>query len=471
MGLFVFRIPSSEAMTCQSRGVFIAIGLGLAMVIGGIAFLIEDPSSRLRTAASGNPSLVDWNEPVEVAAGAAYRGPWRMNDSNWHFVDDPAVALADDGTVGVAWTDHTTQNLYFQQFTADGTPRFDSPVNISRSPEVFSWLPRMVFPNGDADRVYVLWQEIVFSGGTHGGEAFFARSTNGGRTFGTPVNLSSSVAGDGKGRLTPRRWDNGSLDLAVTSDGTIYAAWTEYGGRLWVCRSTDGGAEFSAPVHVAGNDSLPARGPSLAVDPEGTVHLVWATGGSASADLRYARSSDHGRSFSSPTTIAESDGHADAPSLAVDRNDMLHLTYAERSSSSDRGYHLRYTRRPPVADSFRASTRVISKSSPSVDSRHYPTLQVGPSGSLLVLWERFPSWRRRPQGLGMVVSRNGGQSFSAPFVVPHSASAEGFNGSQQGLLAEKISVNGHGDIAVVNSTFDRGEKSAIWLYQGRLPQP
>jgi hypothetical protein len=56
-------------------------------------------------------------------------------------------------------------------------------------------------------------------------------------------------------------------------------------------------------------------------------------------------------------------------------------------------------------------------------------------------------------------------------VVPHSADAPGFNGSQQGLLAEKVSVGDRGEVAVVNSTFDRGEASAIWLYRGRLRGP
>ncbi len=450
-------------MSALPRPLLIAIGLGV--MVGGVVVLVE------RTSSQGTASGVEWESPVEVASGEAYRGPWRMNDSNWDFVDDPAVALADDGTIGVVWTDHTEQNLFFQRFAPDGTPQFESPVNISRSPEIFSWLPRVVFPDGDPSRVYVLWQEIVFSGGTHGGEAFFARSTDGGRTFDAPLNLSNSVAGDGKGRLTERRWNNGSLDLAVGPNGQIYAAWTEYEGRLWVSRSASEGAQFSAPVHVAGSDSLPARGPSLAVDTQDRVHLVWATGGHPAADLRYARSTDRGRSFGAPTTIVESDGYSDAPALAVDQDGVLHLAYAERPPQSPPRYHLQYTRRSVTADSFRAPRQIASRQSGGVESRHYPTLRIGPDRVLLVLWERFPSWKKRPQELGLALSRDGGQTFSAPSVVPGSADAPGFNGSQQGLFMDKVALNDSGTAAVVNSTFDRGEKSVIWLHQGQLRTP
>ena len=89
------------------------------------------------------------------------------------------------------------------------------------------------------DDVYVLWQEIVFSGGSHGGAIFFARSRDRGATFDAPINLSNSRNGDGKARLTEKIWLNGSLDLARDDDGTLYAAWTEYDGPLWVSRSTD----------------------------------------------------------------------------------------------------------------------------------------------------------------------------------------------------------------------------------------
>jgi hypothetical protein len=61
---------------------------------------------------------------------------------------------------------------------------------------------------------------------------FLRRSVDDGKSFSEPLNLSNSMAGDGKGRLTRKHWDNGSLDLAIGPEGNLYAAWTEYEGRL-----------------------------------------------------------------------------------------------------------------------------------------------------------------------------------------------------------------------------------------------
>jgi hypothetical protein len=274
-----------------------------------------------------------WTEPIEVARGPARQGPWRMNDSEFHYVDDPTVAIDDGGRIAVAWADQERQDIFVQVYDPAGAPMLEVPVNVSRSPHIFSWLPRVAIPTGDPSRVYVLWQEIVFSGGSHGGEIFFARSTDGGRSFDTPMNLSGSIAGDGKGRLSAQSWHNGSLDLVLNSRGGIHVAWTEYEGALWYRRSTDGGQTFAEPEHVAGDGTVPARGPTLAVDGDEVVHLAWTVGEDPAADVRLVTSTDGGITFGSPTVVGESDGHADAPKLAVDGEGTLHLVYAE----ADRG--------------------------------------------------------------------------------------------------------------------------------------
>ena len=111
------------------------------------------------------PLAVTWDERIEVASGGGYRGPWRMNESEFHFVDDPTVAINEQGFIGVAWADQSRHNIFFQSYGPDGKKRFKEPVNVSASPRIFSWLPRLIIGPGDASEVYILWQEKIRGGG------------------------------------------------------------------------------------------------------------------------------------------------------------------------------------------------------------------------------------------------------------------------------------------------------------------
>lgn len=438
-------------ISCISRAHFVAVLVaGLAVAPAALAEVV-------------------WNQPIEVAAGGGYKGPWRMNASRFEYVDDPTVAINDEGIIGVAFADLSRHDVFFQAYGPDGNTRLDAPVNVSRSPKIFSWLPRIVVTSGDPMRVYVLWQEIVFSGGSHGGEIFFARSTNGGKTFSDPINLSNSLPGDGKGRLTERYWDNGSLDLALGANGTLYAAWTEYEGTLWFRRSADGGTNFSEPLRIsAAGHSSPARGPALAVGPDDTVYVAWATGEDPTADIHFAKSTDGGRSFSAPQVVHESEGHSDAPKIAVDSEGTIHLVYAESPAGPFKRYHIRYARSNNGGRTFEKPRDISDPESDVFDSVNFPSLGINGGDHLYVLFELFPERGHRSRGLGLSYSDNGGRSFAPPSQVPGSADPElGFNGSQQGLLMRKLAVNDAGAIAVVNSAFNPGKSSHVWLFRGQ----
>lgn len=412
---------------------------------------------------------VAWDRKIEVATGGGFKGPWRMNESEFLYVDDPTVAITEKGVVGVAWADQARKDIFFQVFEPDGKPRFEKPVNVSRSPRIFSWLPRVVMSLRDASEVYVLWQEIVFSGGSHGGEIFFARSVNGGRSFSDPVNLSNTIAGAGKGRLTRELWHNGSLDLVMGPEGNLYAAWTEYEGALRFSRSTDRGARFSAPMHITGGGAgLPARGPSLAVDAAGAVHLAWTVGEDPAANIHFAKSTDHGRSFSKPRTVHRSEGHADAPKIAVDRKGAVHLVYAESPAGPFQRYHIYYTRSSDGGQTFEKPREISGAQPGHIESVHFPALSLDGNDNLYVVWELFARRAHYPRGLAFSSSSDGGRTFAPPSVVPGSVDAgRGVNGSQQGLLMRKLAVNAGGTMAIVNSTFWMNERSNVWLLRGQ----
>lgn len=410
-----------------------------------------------------------WQKPIEVAAGPAERGPWQQNDSQFHFVDDPTVALSRNGDIAVAWVDQTRKDVFYQAYTAQGEALLASPVNVSASGDVFSWLPRVVLDTEEPMRVYVLWQEIVFSGGSHGGETFFARSDDGGRTFSKPLNLSRSMAGDGKGRLTKDVWHNGSLDLVQAPSGDLYAAWTAYEGTLWFSRSDDGGASFSEPMPVFADASLPAGGPTLAAGEAGVVYLAWGVGHDPEADIYFTSSQDGGRSFEPPRVLFDTAGHAWAPKLAVGAEGTVYLVYGESEQGRSSPSAILYTHALGPEVAFVEPRVLATGSAAGFAGADFPDFAADAHGRLMIAWGLFDAGGQRPKALGYTLSTDGGETFRAPKVMPHTVAPEqGFIGSTQGLLMDRLAMNADGSVALVNSIFLTGQSSRIWLHIGQL---
>jgi hypothetical protein len=416
---------------------------------------------------------IKWGASIEIAMGGGQRGPWRQNESNYDYVDDPTIALDAEGNAAVAWVDQQQKDVFFQIYDGNGKPRHKKALNVSRTPKVFSWLPRVVVSPARPSEVFILWQEIVFSGGSHGGEIFFARSPDGGASFSAPLNLSNSINGDGKGRINKDSWHNGSLDLVIGPDGTLYAAWTEYDGPLWFSRSKDRGESFSKPARITGgSDTKPARAPALAVGPDNVVYLTWTVGEDDGADIRLTKSTDRGTTFGDAATVAKTRTYSDAPKVAVDRKGTVHVTLAESSGGPFDGYQIHYARSSDGGRTFEPAREISRPHPPSIESAAFPALNLDEQDNVYVLWELYPVWREQPRGLAIACSRAGGETFTAPAIVPGSSDADGgANGSHQGLLMRKLAVNPTGAVAVVNSSLKHNEKSRVWLMRGQLQGP
>jgi hypothetical protein len=370
------------------------------------------------------------------------------------------------------------KDVFFQRYGPQGQPRLPGPVNVSRNPRTFSWLPRVAVTDDDPAAVFVLWQEIIFSGGSHGGDVLFARSSDGGSSFAQPLNLSDDVAGSGKGRLTPDRWHNGSLDLALGDGGALYTAWTDYEGSLWFRRSTDGGRSFSAPLLIVapGDPAAPARGPAFALHGERTIYLAWSVGEQPAADIHVVRSTDGGATFTDAQVALRTPGLSDAPKLVAAPAGELHLVFTERSATQGADYHVAYSRLDEPVGYFTepggAFTEPVNLSHPlSAGGRaaSFPSIAAGPDGHLYVLWELFTEDNPQPTGLGYTLSTDHGRSWTEPAVVPGSLDpGEGINGSLQGRLMQKLAANDSARITVVNSIFRPDDRSFVRLVLGEV---
>ncbi len=415
---------------------------------------------------------VVWEAPIEVARGEAYRGPWRMNASDFRYVDDASVAISERGEVVVVWADQVEQAIFLQRYDREGHAVFDEPTRIGGEVDTFSWLPRVVIDEaseeGKAFTVHLLWQEILFTGGDHGGEILYARSQDGGETFEAHQNLSNVRDGAGKGRITAHRWDNGSLDLLGTSEGHVVAAWTEYQGPLRVVYSRDGGDSFSEPVTVNAGAEVPARAPTLAQAPSGRVLLAWSEGDSPYADIRMAWSDDLDQGFSAPETALEHPGHADAPSWVVDDNGTVHLAFGAIPANDVEDYRQPYHRRLHISQAnaedldFGPARKLDTDDWPG----GFPTL-AHDHQRLYLVWQRYPHPTDRPFGLAFTHAPLDFTAFSSIEAVP-GATETPYSGGLQGQLKRRMAVNASGEIAIAQSRFVPGSHSDILLIRGQV---
>ena len=91
--------------------------------------------------------------------------------------------------------------------------------------------------------VYICWAQFLGVNGNNG--VWFARSTDGGRTYSNPQKISEGVHG------------SQFCDIAVSANGTVYVTWRQFEtsrghqiDAVIVNKSTDGGAKFGKPQIV-----------------------------------------------------------------------------------------------------------------------------------------------------------------------------------------------------------------------------
>jgi hypothetical protein len=119
-----------------------------------------------------------------------------------------------------------------------------------------------------------------------------AASINGGQSF-LPATIVDEIPSD---RPTIE------VDQAT---GNIYACWTRRSGPITFARSTDNGVQYSTPLTLSDtNDNGAVIGCSIAAGSGGDVFVAWYN--DVAQEIRFRRSSDFGATFpGSPVTVGQ----------------------------------------------------------------------------------------------------------------------------------------------------------------------
>jgi hypothetical protein len=276
--------------------------------------------------------------------------------------------------------------------------------------------------SGSDDIVYVTWQystPFVVAPNANPTRAVVAVSTNGGRNFGDPVNISETAWNDPANRqkaitsptattLAPgvttttiakpdgsraaqpdQAANMGGRNPAVTVDnkGNAYVLWFNTGANIapgvltgeWVSKTSDGGKTWTASQ--AGPMSPYTGGIgriawSADGGPQGTVHIVSqvnpsvtpqnTSGISAVADVAYKQSTDGGKTWSEPKILSDDDPAqmyvSVIPMISVAPNGRVDVAFWDtRSDPGIRGNDVYYTYSNDDGKTWSKNIRVTDK--------------------------------------------------------------------------------------------------------------
>jgi hypothetical protein len=233
-----------------------------AMSSTGSSVLYSGPRASIAVSGSNNVYLTWWdnktgNNEVFFAAsndgGKTFGKPINLSNAKGGSADSQIAASGSN--VYVTWWDNKTGSWQvFSKASTDNGKTFgndavviksvgSSPVKklTPPSPNTTSVDTIVAAPSGNNNE-YVVWWDNT----TGNWDVFFAKSTDNGKSFGSPVNISNSP-------------DSRSLGarMATTPQGNnVYIAWidiTKDGQKQVMFRSsTDSGKTFESPIMVSG---------------------------------------------------------------------------------------------------------------------------------------------------------------------------------------------------------------------------
>jgi hypothetical protein len=259
---------------------------------------------------------------------------------------------------------------------------FAAPIRIlDKKPDDRSFNGFSAMALGPKGEIYVVWLDGRDQEPPQGTfSLYLAKSTDQGKTFEKNVRLATAVCPCCRPAIT------------VDDDGTVYVAWRKvFEGDIRdivVASSRDGGNIFSEPVKAADDGwvlhACPDSGPSLAVR-EGKVAIAWFSEGRGKSGIRYATSSDQGKSFGAPQMISTGIVDPNHPALAINGDGATVVAFQGRDEKSQNGWGAFATYAVKIGVEGKVST---AQRIPGGESSSYPVVRLPREGAAVIGWTR-----------------------------------------------------------------------------------
>jgi hypothetical protein len=229
---------------------------------------------------------------------------------------------------------------------------------------------------GDKHGLYVVFEERPL--GAKYQDIFYVTSSDGGLTWTSPVNISNTAAISTHPDIAVEK--TGAIDVIwCGADGN------QGGTDIFFTRSSDGGKTWAQPIDISNTPGISTE-PALATSPDNSIHVVWTdtSKGEKNKDIYYTSSFNGGKKWAKDpllpaTDISNTPGSSTEPAIAADEDGVVHVAWLD-STPGETHPDIYYVRK----DNDNWSQPLNVSHSPRISD--HPTIGCGSKGKVYVAW-------------------------------------------------------------------------------------
>src|SRR5262249_51580855 len=233
----------------------------------------------------------------------------------------PSVAVTKVGKPKVYVVYHDNEPGVTQAFLIASKKgiKFKKPRNITPH-NGGAFTPRIALDSGQ--NLNVVWGDNLM-----GKRIVFTRSTDAGGTFTDLVDVSRSSG------------DAFEPEIAVGEDDAINVSWEDNASASYAImysRSSNGGPTFSTPIQVSKSTGNGRE--SYIAASGGLVYITWVEEINGSLQVMFARSTDNGRTFSTPLNLTNNNGAEMHKTVVAAQGNTVYVAYNNDESRSRQAF-------------------------------------------------------------------------------------------------------------------------------------
>jgi hypothetical protein len=215
-------------------------------------------------------------------------------------------------------------NAVYCANSVDGGHTFQPPTKVGEAGKLSLGMRRGPRVTATASAVTVAASCGELGGGKDG-DTLAWRSTDGGRTWSTPVPINRAS----------NSCREGLHDLVAGPNGVLFCVWIDLrNGRpqLFGGTSADGGATWDEDRIVYEGPLCPCCQPSACFDAKNRIHVLWRNNIADDRDMFLTSSADAGRTWDAPRKLGQGTWHLracpmDGGGLAADEFGAVHTIW------------------------------------------------------------------------------------------------------------------------------------------------